>query len=99
MRHAGGLGGTDQRKDVIFVAVDAAIGQQSHDVQCRAFGLLDGLLQYRVLVEAVFFDIAVDTADVLLDNPTGADIQVTHFRVAELPLGRPTKPSEASITP
>ena len=88
MRDAGGLGRADQRMNVVFMTVNAAVGQQAHDVQRRVLGLGDRRAQHRVGGETAVLDVAVDAADVLLHHAAGADVQMADFRVAELAGGQ-----------
>ena len=74
------------RHDVIFVAVDAAWRHQTHDMYRFAGGnrFIDRGGQYRVGEEGAFFNFHIETGQVLIDDTTGAQVDVTHFGVPHL---------------
>ena len=83
-----GLGRADQRVDVVFMAVDTAVGQQAENVQGMAPGCCKSMRKGRIAGKALFFQIKVDAADVLRHDPSGPDVEVADFRVAELAAGQ-----------
>jgi hypothetical protein len=74
------------RHDVIFVAVDAAWRHQAHDMYCFAGGnrFIDRGGQYRVGEEGAFFNFHIETGQVLIDDTTGAQVDVAYFGVPHL---------------
>ena len=73
--------------DVVLVAVHAAIGEQTENVQRAAIGLElgDDFLERGVAREVAAGDGAVDTGVFLIHHPSCADIEVADFGVAHLP--------------
>ncbi|VTM89391.1 Uncharacterised protein [Raoultella ornithinolytica] len=74
------------RHNVVFVAVNAARGHQAHNVHgfTRSNGFVDRGGQHRVCKERAFFDFDIKTGQILVNDTTGAEVNVTHFRVAHL---------------
>ncbi len=97
MLQAPSLRQPQQGEQVLQVGVDAAVGQQAHQVQGRAL-LQAGV--HGVPVGGIFIKAPVgngfgDPGQVLEHHPAGADVGVTHLAVAHLPSGRPTSRPEA----
>ncbi|VVB69394.1 Uncharacterised protein [uncultured archaeon] len=67
------------------VAVHAAIGEQAHQMQPAASGLLHGLQQNRILVKSSILHGQADPGIVLVNDPSAAQVEVSHLRVAHLP--------------
>ncbi len=70
--------------------MDTTIGNQSHemDADTPLFCILErrndfGILQYRIVAAS-----AVDFHQILIDDTTGTDIEVSDLRVAHLSLGQ-----------
>ena len=81
------LGGhLDHAHDVLFVAVYATRGHQTHDVNGLALGhgSVDSLGQLDVLEEVAVLDVLGDAGQLLIDDATGTDVGVAHFGVAHL---------------
>ncbi len=70
------------------MAVHAAVRQQSHQVQGLVvlFSVLHRIQQDLVPEKAPVPDGPCNPRQFLVNNPTGADIQVPHFGVAHLAL-------------
>ena len=83
-------GHLQQGEDVGDVAVDAAVGQQAHDVEGAAalLAVVHGLDIGLVLKEAAVLDGPADAGEILEHHPAGADVGVTHLGVAHLALGQ-----------
>ena len=87
---AGSRHQVQQRVDVVFVAVHAAVGQEAEDVQ-RGIGRLDlgdHVEKGAILGEMAIAYRTVDAREVLIDDAARADIEVADFRVAHLPGGQ-----------
>ncbi len=70
--------------------MDAAVGEQSHQVK-RAAALPDlgqRLGENGIVVEGAVLDALGDAGQVLVDDAAGADIQVAHLGVAHLAVGQ-----------
>ncbi len=84
------LGGElDRRLDVLPAGVDAAVGDQTEQVQAPARAVarpLAGAEQSLVLEEAAVGDRVVDPGQVLLDDRAGAEVEVADLGVAHLAL-------------
>jgi hypothetical protein len=81
----------DARLYVLPPGVDAAVGDEAHQVQAAAragAGRLAGGPQYRVLEEAAVGDRVVDPGQVLLDDRSRTEVEVPHFGVAHLAVGQ-----------
>ena len=76
----------NHRHDVIFVAVNATGRQQAHNVHrfTRRNGFVYRAGQHRVREEGTLFDFNIETGQVLVDDTTGAQVNVTHFGVTHL---------------
>ena len=73
---------------MVDMAVDAAVGQQAHQVD-RAVPLLcpaDGLQQDGIFKEIAVPDGFCDAGQLLIDHPACADVGVAHLAVAHLSL-------------
>ena len=72
------------------VAVHAAVGEQTHDVQSLTVGLgvFDGLDIDLVFKELAGLDLLGDLRQDLEYHATGANVGVTHLGVAHLALGQ-----------
>ena len=83
-RHAGC--GFHQRHDMILVRMHPAGRQKTHDMQGAAIGprLGDQLAQHRPAGQSAFLNRDIDAGQILRHDPAGADIHVTHFRIAHL---------------
>ena len=84
------LGHLQQGEQVGDVAVDAAVGQQAHQVQGGAPlpAVGHGLQIGGVLEELAALDVPADVGQVLKDHPAGAHIGVAHLAVAHLAVGQ-----------
>ena len=85
-----GLGHVKDAEDVIEVAVNAAGGQQTHDVQRLAVvpGVVHGLDVDRVFKELAGLNLLGDLGQDLEHDAAGADVGVTDLGVAHLTLGQ-----------
>lgn len=72
---------------MIHMAVDAAITQKSHDMELMAcfLGFVHGFKKHGILLKGSIFDGPSDARQVLIDNASGTNGQMTHFRVSHLP--------------
>ena len=84
------LGHLYQGEQVGNVAVDAAVGQQAHQVQGGPPfpAVLHGLQIGRILEELPAVDVPADVGQVLEYHPARADVGVAHLAVAHLPIGQ-----------
>jgi hypothetical protein len=89
-RHALAPGQLEAGLEVVEAGVDAAVGDQAHQVERAAvrLGAAAGLHQRVVLEEGAVLDGAVDADQVLVDDPAAAEVGVAHLGVAHLPLGQ-----------
>ena len=73
---------------MVDVAVDAAVGQQAHEMQGTAafFAGADGSQIGGVFKEAAVLDGPADAGQVLEDHAAGADVGVAHLAVSHLSL-------------
>jgi hypothetical protein len=67
--------------------VDATVGDETNEVKALARGGRDGFLQNLVLGEGAVADSQVDAGEFLVDDATGAEVEVTNFRISHLSLG------------
>jgi len=76
---------------VLLVRVNAAVGNQPEKMKLATpfARSLHRLHNRRVLLKFSRRDLLVDSRDVHLHNPAGADVQVAHFAVAHLPIRKP----------
>ena len=83
-------GPLQQPTQMVDVAVDAAVGDQSHEVDASAVGLGvgDGVLECLNFEEGPVADGEADAGEVLVDDAPGADVEVPHFAVAHLAFGQ-----------
>ena len=84
------LGQLQQGEQVLQMGVDAAVGQQAHQVQGSPL-LLAGV--HGVVIGGIGGKVAVgdglgDAGQVLKYHAAGADVGVTHLAVAHLPVGQ-----------
>lgn len=84
VRDGGRLRGVHERKEVVDVAVDAAIRDEAEEVNTASAGLgtVKGGRERRILGNVARLDGQVDANNVLVDNAAGAHIQMTHLAVA-----------------
>ena len=78
----------DHRDELILMAVDAAVGNKSDEVESAGLPFFESGGEDRVLCERAFGDGFVDARKVLIHDAAGAEIQVTDFRVAHLSIGQ-----------
>src|SRR5258705_6481755 len=84
-------GELDRRLDVLPARVDAAVGDEAEQVQAAARAATGAVAcgqQGVVFEEAAVGDRVVDPGQVLLDDRTGAEVEMTHLRIAHLPVGK-----------
>ena len=76
----------DEGKQVDQVAVNTAVGQQTHqmDGTTGALGVFHRLHQCGIFKKAVVPDIPGDAGQLLIDHPACADVGVAHLTVAHL---------------
>ena len=69
-----------------IVAVDAAIGQKSHDMQRRAVpaAVLHALQQRRIPEEISVLNALGNARQFLVDDPSGTHVQMADFGIAHL---------------
>jgi hypothetical protein len=84
---AGLLGRAQNRIQVFLMRVNAAIGDQTDQMQgaTRLAGVLEAGLDLFVVLERVVGHHAVNARNVHLHNAARANVQVAHFAVAHLP--------------
>ena len=84
MLQAPSLRQPQQGEQVLQVGVDAAVGQQAHQVQGGPPfpAVLHGLQIGRVLEELPAVDVPADVGQVLEYHPARADVGVAHLAVA-----------------
>ena len=87
---AAALGHLQQGEQVGDVAVDAAVGQQAHQVEGTVplLAVVHGLHIGVVLKKAAVLDGTADAGQILEHHPAGADVGVPHLGVAHLALGQ-----------
>ena len=88
--HAVLLADFDEFEEVVERGVYAAVGGEAHEVDVLACGLgvLVGADDFGVAEDAAVLTGAVDFHKVLIDDAAGADVEVTHLRVAHLSVGQ-----------
>ena len=71
-------------------AVYTTIGSQSHEVDIFTifFGIRESRNDFRILHNAVVGTSSVDFHQILINNTSGTDIEMTYFRVAHLSVGQ-----------
>lgn len=77
---------------MIHMAVDAAITQKSHDMELMAcfLGFVHGFKKHGILLKGSIFDGPSDARQVLIDNASGTNGQMTTSEFPICPVGRPT---------
>ena len=80
----------DELEEVVEAGVYAAVGGQTHQVQFLVvlLGIRVGSLHLRVLHDGAVLAGAVDFHQVLVDDASGTDVEVTHFGVTHLSVGQ-----------
>ena len=80
----------DEGKQMDQVAVNAAVGQQAHEMHRAAglFGVFHRLQQGGIFKKAVIPDVLGDAGQFLINNTAGADVGVAHLAVAHLAVGQ-----------
>ena len=80
----------DKLKHVVEAGVDAAVGGKAHNVEVLAglLGIGVGLLHLRIVADGAVGAGTVDFHEVLINNATGTDIEVTDLGVAHLAVGQ-----------
>ena len=75
---------------MLLRTVHAASARQAHDVQGLAvlLGVGVGIDDLGILQDRAVLDALVDFHQVLIDNTTAADVQVTYLAVAHLSVGQ-----------
>jgi len=81
----------EQTEQVGDVAVDAAVGEQSHQVDGPALthSAVDRLEEHGVRVDGAVGDREIDPREFLIDHAAGSDVEVTDLRVAHLVFRQP----------
>ena len=72
------------------VAVNAAVGQKTHQVHAAPLllGLLASAHQFCILKKGAVLDLLCDPGQLLIDHASCADVGVAHFAVAHLAIGQ-----------
>ena len=85
------FGHVQQGKEVFDVAVDAAVRQQAHEVQGLVVfaRFIHGPDERFLAQQFTGFDIPGNLHQLLVDDTPGADVEMTHLRVAHLSGGQP----------
>ncbi len=83
-------GQLDHRHNVVFVTVDTTGREQTHNVYRFACGggFLNRAGQHRVCKEGAFFNFNIQTGQILVDNASGTQVDVSNFGVAHLTIGQ-----------
>ena len=68
------------------MAVHTAVRDQSQNVKGSAAGVLQDQEDIPVLKEPSRLDGMVDARDILLDDSSGSEVQMTYFTVTHLPV-------------
>ena len=89
--HAVGSGDIHERAEVVDMAVHAAVGQQSGEVQppARPLHVRQQLKQRGVGGKFARLHRHVDAGHILIHDASGPDIEVPHFRIAHISGGQP----------
>lgn len=80
----------DELEQMVEAGVHAAVGGQSHQVKLLAvlLGIVVGLNNAFVLQDTAVFASTVDFHQVLIDDASGTDVEVTHLGVTHLSVGQ-----------
>ena len=70
------------------VGVDAAVAEESEEVELAGAAAFHGFEQQRLAREFAAGDELVNARDVHVHDASGADIQVAHFAIAHLSFGQ-----------
>jgi hypothetical protein len=83
-------GQLDGGQQVVLVTVDAARRQQAHDVDAPAAfaSTFHGVEQGGVAGETAVLDCLADASQLLVDDATGTDIEVSDLGIAHLTIGQ-----------
>ena len=78
-----------KREKMVDIAVNAAVGQKTHDVEFFAVFLraVHSVYERGIFKEIAVFDRLGYSGEFLIDYPARADIQVTDLAVAHLSFG------------
>ena len=89
--HAHFLGHGQETQQMIDMAVDAPITEESQEMELFSSipGFFHGFHQDRILFQAAVFHGPADPGQALVDDPAGTDGQVSHFRIAHLAFRKP----------
>ena len=82
-------GGLDKGDELVLVAVHTAVGNKSNKVKALTLGFLERSLESLDLLQGVVLDRLVNAGEVLVNDPTGTEVEVTHFGVAHLTFRKP----------
>ena len=84
------VGDVDEFEQVVQRGVYAAVAGQAHEVEALALtlGIFVGADDFRIFEDAAVGTGAVDLHQVLIDDASGTDIEVSHLRVAHLSVGQ-----------
>jgi hypothetical protein len=82
------LGGElEEGVEMFYVGVDAAIGNQTKKVEAFTLGDLKAFPQDRILFEGTIGHGQIDSGELLVNDSTCSQIQVSDLGVAHLALG------------
>ncbi len=81
----------DQGIEVGIVGMDPAVGKEPHQVKLTAPFLRpgQGVGQDGVREEIAIIDAFSDPGQILIDDPSGAEVEMADFRISHLALGQP----------
>ena len=74
---------------MIDMAVDAAVGEESHEMHGFSCGrgMIHTFVEHGVFKENAVVDVFGNAGQILIDDASGAHVHMTHFGVADLPCG------------
>ncbi len=84
-------GDINEFEEMVQRGMDTAVRCQSHQVEAFAvfLGIFVGSDYLRIFKDAAVGTGTVDFHEVLIDDTSGADIEVSHFGIAHLSVGKP----------
>src|ERR1700748_1957305 len=85
---------------MVLVTMDATVRKEADKMDSGGFSRPERLLDHRIGREFSIQNRFVDPGEILINDSTGAEIEVPHFRISHLPLGQTNvHPAGAQVAP
>src|ERR1700730_16207123 len=76
----------DQCDQVVLMTVNPAVGNQPEEMEPRIFRVVKSLVYHLVRCQLPVGDRFVDSGEILVNNSTGSEIEMTDLRISHLPI-------------